>query len=59
MNIEAPRRQLSLGEEPVGIATYAVPPRLPASYRGELPSAEEIAKRLEGWAGMNDAGDDA
>ena len=48
MNIEAPRRQLSLGEEPVGIATYAVPPRLPASYWGELPSAEEIAKRREG-----------
>ena len=36
---------------PLGIATYTVTPRLPASYRGELPSAEEIAKRLEGWRG--------
>ena len=49
MNIEAPRRQPSLGEKPLGIATYTVTPQLPASYRGELPSAEEIAKRLEGW----------
>ena len=41
---------------PLGIATYTVTPRLPASYRGELPSAEEIAKRLEGWGGVDDDG---
>ena len=41
---------------PLGIATYTVTPRLPASYRGELPSAEEIAKRLEGWVGLNTEG---
>ena len=33
MNIEAPRRQLSLGEKPVGIATCTVLPQLPASGR--------------------------
>ena len=36
---------------PLGIATYTVTPNLPVGYRGELPSAEEIAKRLEGWGG--------
>jgi len=41
---------------PLGIATYTVTPQLPASYRGELPSAEEIARRLEGWGGVNDDG---
>ena len=39
---------------PLGIATYTVTPQLPASYQGELPSAEEIAKRLEGWGGIVD-----
>ena len=41
---------------PLGIATYTVTPQLPASYRGELPSAEEIARRLEGWGGAEDDG---
>jgi len=41
---------------PLGIATYTVTPRLPASYRGELPSAEEIAKRLEGWGEVGGEG---
>lgn len=38
---------------PLGIATYTVTPQLPASYRGELPSGEEIARRLEGWSAVN------
>ena len=54
MNIEEAKRQPSLGKRHVAIATYTVTPRLPESYRGELPSAEEIAKRLEGWAGVDD-----
>jgi len=41
---------------PLGIATYTVTPQLPASYRGELPSGEEIARRLEGWGEVADDG---
>lgn len=39
---------------PLGIATYKVTPNLPVGYRGELPSAEEIARRLEGWGEVGD-----
>lgn len=39
---------------PLGIATYTVTPQLPASYRGELPSPEEIEQRLRGWASRDD-----
>lgn len=35
---------------PLGIATYTVTPQLPASFQGELPSPEQIAERLAGWA---------
>lgn len=35
---------------PLGIASYTVTPQLPASYQGDLPSPEEIAQRLQGWA---------
>ena len=42
---------------PLGIATYTVTPRLPASYRKDLPSPEQIAERLRGWAGQVE-GDD-
>ncbi|MDB5779611.1 MAG: hypothetical protein JWP79_2370 [Polaromonas sp.] len=39
---------------PLGIATYTVTPQLPASYRNDLPSPEQIAARLQGWAGNDD-----
>jgi predicted nuclease of restriction endonuclease-like (RecB) superfamily len=39
---------------PLGIATYTVTPQLPASYRNDLPSPEQIAARLQGWAGSDD-----
>lgn len=35
---------------PLGIATYTVTPQLPPEYRGDLPSGDEIAKRLQQWA---------
>jgi hypothetical protein len=35
---------------PLGIATYTVTPQLPANFQGELPSPEQIAERLAGWA---------
>jgi predicted nuclease of restriction endonuclease-like (RecB) superfamily len=35
---------------PLGIATYTVTPQLPADFQGELPSPEQIAERLAGWA---------
>ncbi len=34
---------------PLGIATYTVTPQLPASYRDDLPSPEQIAARLQAW----------
>ena len=40
---------------PLGIATYTVTPQLPASYRNDLPSPEQIAARLQAWAGNDDA----
>jgi len=42
---------------PLGIATYTVTPQLPASYRGDLPSPEDITTRLRSWAGNEDADD--
>lgn len=38
----------------LGIATYTVTPQLPASYRDDLPSPEQIAARLQGWTGSED-----
>ena len=35
---------------PLGIATYTVTPQLPADYRNDLPSPEQIAARLQAWA---------
>ena len=44
---------------PLGIATYTVTPQLPASYQNDLPSPEQIAARLQGWAvGGDGDGDD-
>lgn len=34
----------------LGIATYTVTPQLPANYRDELPSPEQIAARMQNWA---------
>ncbi|MDO9611421.1 MAG: PDDEXK nuclease domain-containing protein [Serpentinimonas sp.] len=34
---------------PLGIATYTVTPQLPADYRNDLPSPEQIAARLQAW----------
>lgn len=31
-----------------------VTPQLPASYRNDLPSPEQISARLQGWAGKDD-----
>jgi len=39
---------------PLGIATYTVTPQLPASYQNDLPSPEQIAERLQGWAGSDE-----
>lgn len=36
---------------PLGIATYTVSAQLPASYRDDLPSPEQIATRLQAWSG--------
>jgi len=36
---------------PLGIATYTVSAQLPASYRDDLPSPEQIAARLQAWSG--------
>lgn len=36
---------------PLGIATYTVTPQLPADYQHDLPSPEQIAARLQAWAG--------
>ncbi len=39
---------------PLGIATYTVTPQLPANFQGELPSPEQIAECLAGWARDSD-----
>jgi hypothetical protein len=41
---------LRAAARPVGVATYTVVPQLPENYRNELPSPEQIAERLRGWA---------
>jgi len=38
---------------PLGIATYTVTSKLPASYQQDLPGPEEIAARLQAWAGKD------
>ncbi|MEY4910807.1 MAG: hypothetical protein RL761_470 [Pseudomonadota bacterium] len=43
---------------PLGIATYTVSPQLPDSFRGELPSAEQIAKQLESWRTKDELADE-
>ncbi|MEW6039248.1 MAG: PDDEXK nuclease domain-containing protein [Pseudomonadota bacterium] len=35
---------------PLGIVTYTVTPQLPADYRNDLPSPEQIAAHLQAWA---------
>ncbi|MBG6071582.1 MULTISPECIES: YhcG family protein [unclassified Polaromonas] len=42
---------------PLGIATYTVTPQLPVSYRNDLPSPEQIAARLQGWAASGEDGE--
>ena len=42
---------LRTASRPIGVATYAVVPELPAAYRAELPSPEAIAERLRLWDG--------
>ena len=39
----------------LGIATYTVTPQLPAGYQDDLPSPEQIAARLQGWAGETES----
>lgn len=34
---------------PIGVATYTIVPELPAAYRDELPSPEQIIERLKLW----------
>lgn len=34
---------------PLGVATYTIVPQLPDDYQSELPSPEQIAKRLKVW----------
>jgi predicted nuclease of restriction endonuclease-like (RecB) superfamily len=48
---------LRTASHPLGIATYTVTPQLPDYYRDELPSPEQIAARLQGWAGNPDESD--
>jgi predicted nuclease of restriction endonuclease-like (RecB) superfamily len=35
---------------PLGVATYTVVAHLPEGYQADLPSPEQIAERLQGWA---------
>jgi len=35
--------------KPIGVATYTLTPILPESYRGQLPSTEVLAKKLEAF----------
>jgi predicted nuclease of restriction endonuclease-like (RecB) superfamily len=39
----------------LGIATYTVTPQLLAGYQDDLPSPEQIAARLQGWAGETES----
>ncbi|AFW95106.1 restriction endonuclease [Anabaena sp. 90] len=46
---------LRTASRPIGVATYTIVPQLPDAYREQLPSPEEIAKRLRLWQeGSND-----
>lgn len=50
---------LRTAARPLGIATYTVTPQLPVRYRDDLPSPEQIAARLQGWALLDDGDDGA
>jgi YhcG PDDEXK nuclease domain len=39
---------------PLGVATYTVVAQLPEGYQADLPSPEQIASRLQGWAKENE-----
>lgn len=39
---------------PLGVATYTVVAHLPEGYQADLPSPEQIAARLQGWAKENE-----
>lgn len=45
---------LRTANRPIGVATYTIVPRLPESYRDQLPSPEAIAERLRLWEGGED-----
>ena len=40
---------LRTASRPIGVATYTIVPELPAAYRNDLPSPEQIAERLKLW----------
>jgi len=40
---------LRTASRPIGVASYAIVPELPENYRGQLPSPEAIAERLQAW----------
>lgn len=40
---------LRTASRPIGVATYTIVPELPAAYRDDLPSPEQIAYRLKLW----------
>lgn len=40
---------LRTASRPIGVATYTIVPELPAAYRDDLPSPEQIAERLKLW----------
>lgn len=42
---------LRTASRPIGVASYSILPTLPEEYRDELPSPEEIARRLQVWEG--------
>jgi len=51
---------LRTAARPIGVATYAIVPELPADLRAELPSPEQIAERLRLWdlsRGKEEAGE--
>jgi hypothetical protein len=40
---------LRTASRPIGVASYTVSSELPAAYRDDLPSPEQIAERLKLW----------
>lgn len=40
---------LRTANRPIGVATYTIVPELPAAYRNDLPSPEQITERLRLW----------